>query len=270
MVIPLGILAASDSARAGRHGWQAIFIALIVLAPIAEWIYPLASYVQVLFFPPCDSANYLACQPFSFMQPQMVTHLSWAVACLPIPIAALVYSLLSVQHPAGQATSEAGRGERRALIVCAIVGIVVMSVLGYMANAPVEPIQEGSPESVVKLVQLHALIFAVWLVLAALPVARTSMALAHAARVGRRRWLAGWIPLVALALLTGGIGFDLVIFGQQMNAFVHAAIGGSINQVTAMIHAVSSVAPAVVMLVALIYAVVVMRPGPNVARFAAA
>ncbi|HEU0026149.1 MAG TPA: hypothetical protein VFQ25_03460 [Ktedonobacterales bacterium] len=122
-VIPLGVLAASDAARARRRGWLALFIALLVIAPFAAWILPLSASVKILLFAsPCPSSG--DCLGVSVGMPPFVTQAGWVVAFLAIPIAALVYSLASPRTAAGRATAEADQGERRALSVWAIVGIV--------------------------------------------------------------------------------------------------------------------------------------------------
>ncbi len=204
-VIPLGVLAASDAARAGRRGWLALFIALLVLAPIAFWINSLTNSVTILLFAsPCASNT--DCPGISIGTPAFITQAGWAVAFLLVPLAALVYSLTSPRSAAGLAAAEAGQGERRALSVWAIVGIVVMSALGYLATAHVlyRLFGNGSPLQVEKILELQLMLPGVWIALAALPVAITSAALAHAARTGRWGWLASWIALAALALLSAG------------------------------------------------------------------
>jgi hypothetical protein len=264
LVIPLGVLAASDAARAGRRGWLALFIALIVLAPFAASIDPLTNNIQILFSPPCLPGA--ACPSGPYGASQLVTLAGWAVAFLPVPIATLVYSLTSARSAAGLAAAEANRGERRTLIMCAVAGIVVMSALGYLGTTHFLFFQfgRGSFAQVVAIHNLHNVLFTVWVALAALPVAIASAAMAHAAQTGRRGWLTGWIALIALALLTADIGS---LWGEIL---ILEATGATSGQIPIEQSAVSIVAPAVIMLVALIYALTVMRPEPRAAALAAA
>ena len=273
-VIPLGVLAASEAARAGRRGWLALFIALLVLAPIAAWIMPLGASVQILLFAsPCPSGG--GCPGVSIGAPPFVTQVGWAVAFLPIPIAALVYSFTSARNVAGRAAAEADQGERRALSVWAIVGIVVMGALGYLATTGIlfRLLGQGSPAQVEKIFESGFMLSAVWIALTALPVAVASAALAHAARTGRWGWLAGWIALTALALLSAGPEIWLRMLNPMMDAYILnnpwiGAILPAPNSVAAIApgippaqYMVSVVAPVVIMLVALLYARFVMGPG---------
>ena len=283
LVIPLGVLAASDAARAGRRGWLALFIALLVIAPIAFWIDSLAFSVQILLFAtPCASNT--GCPGVSLGIAPFFTQAGWAVAFLSIPIAALVYSLTSARSVARPAEVEAGQGERRTLIVWAIVGIVVMSALGYLATAHVlyQLFGNGSPLQVEKILELQLMLPVVWITLAALPVAIASAALAHAARTGRWGWLASWIALVALALLSAGPEFQLRMSVPWMDAYIlrNPWLASLFPEQTSAItstpgipagqYMVSVVAPVVVMLVALLYARFVMRPRPRAAALAIA
>ncbi|HEX8981766.1 MAG TPA: hypothetical protein VF792_03270 [Ktedonobacterales bacterium] len=273
MIIPLGVLAASDAARACRRGWRALFITLIILAPIAAWFYPLAGNLQILFTlysSPCNGSA--TCTPIQYGTPLLVTQIGWAVAYLPIPIAALVYSLAPAQSATASAATEADQGERRALIVWAIVGIVVMSALGYLATSPFLFLQfgNGSPERMEMILPLRMMLNTVWVALAALPVAIVSMALAHAAETGRRGWLVGWIALAALTLLTASPVFPLAMHEPWTESFILAALGGAGQQAPDDLYIkVSIVAPVVIMLVALIYAAV-SRPGSRGAALATA
>ncbi|HEU0026905.1 MAG TPA: hypothetical protein VFQ25_07290 [Ktedonobacterales bacterium] len=283
-VVPLGILAASDAARAGRRGWLALFIALLVLAPIAFWLNSLAFSIQILLFAsPCGSGA--DCPGVSLGIAPFVTQAGWAVAFLSIPIAALVYSLTSARSVAERVeAAEASQGERRALSLWAIVGIVVMSALGYLATAHVlyRLFGNGSPLQVEKFLELQLMLPVVWSALAALPVAIASAALAHAARTGRWGWLAGWIALAALALLSTSPEIKLRMINPMMDAYIlnnpwiaffFPEPTGAIT-ITPLIppaqYIISIVAPVVIMLVALIYALTVMRPEQRAAAPAAA
>ncbi len=57
------------------------------------------------------------------------------VAFLPVPIAALVYSLTAARSAPEPAAADANQRERRTIIVSAIVGIVIMTALGYLGNS---------------------------------------------------------------------------------------------------------------------------------------
>lgn len=277
LVIPLGVLAASDAARAGRRGWMALFIALLVIAPIAAWINSLTASVQILLFAtPC--ASNADCPGISTGTAPFVTQAGWAVAFLLVPLAALVYSLTSAGSAAGRATAGVSQGERRALIVWAIVGIVIMSALGYLATAHVlfQLFGNGLPLQMEKLLELQLMLPVVWIALAALPVAIASAALAHAAQTGRWGWLASWIALTALALLSAGPEIQLRMSIPWMDGYIlnNPWLGFFITEPTGAItstagvpaeqYIVSIVAPVAIMLVALIYALIVMRPEARV------
>ncbi len=263
-VIPLGVLAASDAARVGRRGWLALFIALIIIAPFAAWINALTNNIQNALFMSCQSDVCSTAGPVG--APWLVTQIGWVVAFLPVPIAALAYSFLPAQNPAALALAEGAKGGRRTLIVCAIAGIALMSALGYLGAARYLLVLfgRGSFTQIMAVVTLQSLLYTLWIMLAAAPVAIASVALAHSAQEGRRAWLAGWIALVLLALLTANLGsswaFILILHAEGV-------MSGSIpNQlITAGV-----VAPVAIMLIALIYALVVMRPEPQAGALAAA
>ncbi len=263
LVIPLGVLAASDAARTGRRGWLALFIVLIILAPVAPWINSLINNIQVLLAGPCFLNG--ACS--SGGAPWLVTQVGWGVAFLPVPIAALVYSFMSARSAAGPAATEAGQGERRALIVCALVAIAVMSALGYLGISGFLIYQFGSRAQRLVGVSLQGEALTIGLMLAALPVAIASMAMAHAAQTSRPGWLAGWIALIPLALLTADLGS---LWGWSLIAALNGAQTSDQIPYFQQLRVVSIVAPVVIMLVALIYALTVMRPRSRAAALAVA
>jgi hypothetical protein len=257
LVIPLGVLAASDAARAGRRGWLALLIALLVIAPIAFWIGPLIFYLPLSLIPPC--LPNAACPPGPRGAAPLVVPAGWTVTFLPVPLAALVYSLTSARSAAeyAPAATETDQSERRALIICAIAGIVVMSALDYPKASQFLFVQFGlsSLPTIAAVANRQILLLTLWPALAALPVAIASMAMAHAAQTGRRGWLAGWIALIPLALLSASLGFP----GTE--SLILAATGIiSLIPFEAQFLAVSIAAPVASMLVALLYALTVMRP----------
>ncbi|HEX9037894.1 MAG TPA: hypothetical protein VF808_12990 [Ktedonobacterales bacterium] len=261
-LIPLGVLAASDAARAGRRGWLALFIALIVLVPFAAWIGNLTNNIAAALTPPC--INDSACLSGPVSAPEILQQVGWVVAFLPIPIAALVYSFTAARSATGPAFAEARQGEARALIVWAIAGVVIMTALGYLGT----PEWSSSPLAswfgghgafgrTLVIFNLLGVLNTLWYALAALPVAVVSVALAHAARTGRRGWLAGWIALATLALLTADIGNP---WGESAIAAVLRAHSSDQIPYFTQLTVIGIVAPAVIMLVALVYGLTVMRP----------
>ncbi len=256
LVMPLGVLATSDAARAGRRGWLWLFIALMVVAPFAANIETLSSAIQ----------------PGSLQSPQPIVLVGWAVAFLLVPLAALIYSLMSAQPVAGgvEAAPNASQGERRTLIISACAGIVVMSVLSYLMNSQFLfslPLGTNFFDHTMLIIQLQGVARALWFTLAPLPVTVASLALAHAAQTSRRGWLAGWIALIPLALLTADLGSPVGI------GLIAAVIGArSSEQIPFFdqLPVASIVAPAVIMLVALLYALTVMRPRGRAAAIAVA
>lgn len=263
-VIPLGVLVASDAALVGRRGWLALFIALIIIAPFAAWINTLTNNIQYLFSMSCQ---FDVCSPAGTVgMPWQVTQVGWAVAFLSVPIAALVYSFLSAQNPASLVSAEGAKGGRRTLIICAIAGIALMSALGYLGTARYLMVlfSRGSITQELMIASLQSMLFILWIVLFALPVAIASAALAHSAQAGRRAWLAGWIMLVPLALLTANLGS---FWGAILILHAEGVTSGSIPT---QVVTTGIVAPVAVMLIALIYALVVMRPEPQAAPLAVA
>lgn len=255
LVIPLGVLAASAAARAGRNGWVALFIALIVLAPFAAWLGPLLNNISLIFIPICYGGS--AC-PNPFQAPELAQLAGWAVAFLGVPLAALVYSVLVAQD--APASVEVSQGERRTLIICAIAGVVVMSALGYLGNVAWSPplFGNGSLNQVVTAINTVTVLDSIWIALFTLPVAVASLALAHAAWTGRRGWLAGWSALAVFALLTANLGS---LWGIFLILQATGTLQSSEQQLILLPYQIASiVGPAVIMLVALVYALTVMRP----------
>ncbi len=268
-VIPLGVLVASDAALVGRRGWLALFIALIIIAPFAAWINTLTNNIQYLLsqYLLSISCQFDVCSPaVPVGAPWQVTQVGWAVAFLPVPIAALVYSFRSAQNLAALVPAEGAKGARRTLIICSIAGIALMSALGFLGTAGYLQVlfSRGSITQALMIASLRSVLSILWTVLFALPVAIASAALAHSAQTGRRAWLAGWITLVPLMLLTANLGS---FWGAILILRAEGVTSGSIptQVVTAGI-----VAPVAVMLLALIYALVVMRPKPQAAPLAVA
>ncbi|MDE3231069.1 MAG: hypothetical protein KGO05_14420 [Chloroflexota bacterium] len=265
LIVPLGVLAASDAARAGRRGWLAVLIALIVLAPFAAWINTLTNTVGALLAGPClPNAD---CPSGPFGAPMWVIQAGWVVAFLPVPIAALVYSLTVARS--APAPSDASPREQRTLIVSAIVGIVVMTALGYLGASDYMlplfgPLSIANAEMALN---LDILLGSLWLTLAALPVAIASMALAHAAWTRSRGWVTGWIALAVLALLTVDIGS---MAGFSLIATMTGAHSSDQMPYLQLLQVISIVAPAVIMLMALVYALAVERPRPTAVALAAA
>ncbi|HEU0026148.1 MAG TPA: hypothetical protein VFQ25_03455 [Ktedonobacterales bacterium] len=163
-----------------------------------------------------------------------------------------------------------------------------MSALGYLSTAGILYWQfahgSDSPTLVIKAMALQIMLPEVWIALAAPPVAIASAALAHAAQTGRWGWLAGWIALTALALLSVSPEVQLRMSNGMTDAYFmdNPWIGSifpnptSVEAITPGIpptqYIISIVAPAVIMLVALLYARIVMRPesGPQAAGLAVA
>jgi hypothetical protein len=265
LVIPLGVLAASAAARAGQRGWLALFIALIVLAPFAAWLGPLSNNISLIFIPPCFGGS--ACLD-PYQAPEIAKLAGWAVAFLGVPLAALVYSLTAARSAAQPTSMEASQGERRALIVCAIVGLVIVSALGYLGNLQWSFPSlaawfggHGSFGQTAVIFAVLSVLFTFWVALAALPVAVVSLALAHAARTGRRSWLAGWSALAALAWFTAALGS---FWGGALILMANGAMQSNEQQLILQPYQiVSVVGPAVIMLAALVYALTVMRPPPQ-------
>lgn len=266
LIVPLGVLAASDAARAGSRGWLALFIALLVIAPFAAWISTLTNNIEVLLAGPClpDAA----CPSGPFGAPWPVTQAGWVVAFLPIPIAALVYFLTAARGAPEPAAAEANQRERRTIFVSAIAGIVVMSALRYLGTSNFLFFQFAHLSIVSAEMALNAqnVLFALWLTLAALPVAIASVALAHAAQTSRRGWVVGWIALIVLALLTADLG-SMVTWG--LIASVTGAQSSDQMPYLQSLRVISIAVPAAIMLVALVYAAA-PRSRPRAAALATA
>lgn len=275
LVIPLGVLAGGDAAHIGRRSWLSIFIALIVLAPIAAQIEPLTNNVQYLLAPSCSSGP-CALDPGDLAQ--LLFWPSWAGALLLIPLAALLYTVTSTRiasHTPADASGApgapgAGRSERHLIAVCAVIGLVVMSVLGYLANSDFILMRFGSGTlgHILYVGQLQIVLRTVWFTLLnALPVTVASLAMMHAARAGRHGWLAGWIAVVVLAMLAANL-FALVAAVQDFSAAASSQ-GGSIA-FQQQIQDASIVTPVVVLLAALLYALTTMRPRQRTVALAGA
>jgi hypothetical protein len=267
LIVPLGVLAASDAARAWRTGWLALFIALLIIAPFAAWIGTLVNNVGNLFAGPClPNAN---CSSGSIEAPLWVIQAGWIVAFLPIPIATLVYSLTATRSAARPAATGVNQSEWRTLVVWAITGMVLMSALGYLgtSNFLFSQLAHRSFEDAEIALNLQNLLFTLWFTLAALPVAIASAAMAHAARTGSRGWLASWIALITLALLTADLGS---LFGWSAIAAVTGAHSSDQMPYLQTLRVISVVAPVVIMLVALVYANAVQRPRAHAAEVATA
>lgn len=269
LLIPLGVLAASDAGRAGRRGWLALFAALLVIAPLGAWSAQLTDAIQNLLIGPCVNGG-PACAAGSPDAPDIITQAAWIVAFLPIPIAALSYTFAPATRVARQTAADFSQGERRALIVWSVIGAIVMAALGYLGTTQwsfeslVALFGYGSFEQTATIFNIQGALSTFLFVLAALPVAVASMALAHAAQTARRGWLAGWIALAVLTLLTLDLG---TLWGVTLIGAMTGAQSSDQMPFLAPMLVISIVTPVVVMLVALVYALVVMRPESR-ARFA--
>jgi hypothetical protein len=274
LVIPLGVLVASEAARARRSGWLGLLVALLVLAPVAFWFGPLVADVQNL-----PAVLHPSGQVIGYSSSPTITDVGQAIGLLSLPVAALIASFMpfmssasgsspsvaTSQHATAAPTSaEAGRGELRTLIGGALVSLVVMSVLGYLGNtdslaqyAMSHPAPGqgpfGDPSGAFF---AQGLANTLWTPLVALPVAVVSLALAHAAQTGRHGWLAVWIGLlvvVVLATATGAFRYTGLIYLVAASFDLHVP---TLQQ----IELVSLGAPALIMLVALVYALTAQRP----------
>lgn len=267
LIVPLGVLAASDAARAGRRGWLTLLIALLVIAPFAAWLGTLVNNVGGLLAGPClPNAD---CPSGSFEAPWQVIQAGWVVAFLPIPIATLVYSLASTRSAARPTATGASQSEWRTLVVWAIGGIVIMGALGYLgtSNFLFGQLAHRSLADAEIAQNLQVVLSSLWLTLAALPVAVASAAMEHAARTRHRVWLAGWIALIALALLTADLGS---LFGLALISTITGAHSSDQMPYFQSLSVVSVVAPVAIMLVALVYAHAVQRPNSHATVLAAA
>ncbi len=183
LVIPLGVLAGSDAARLGRRGWLAAFSALTVLAVVAPRVDQLADTIHYLLSPPNAPSLFSSGWLYSF-----IFRAELIVAFLPVPLAALIYAVMPAQSVA-RAQSGTCRGTRRLIVVGAVIGLIVMGVLGPLGNFPILAAHAGPStlEQIVHLGDVRQLLFTVWVMLLdALPVAIASLAMVDAARAGRR------------------------------------------------------------------------------------
>lgn len=251
LVVPLGVLVASDAGHARRRGWLATISALTVLAPIAARFDSLVAEMQDLF----SSNPCLACTLGSGGQSQFLSLAGWTAALLPVPLAALIYSLTLGGRAAGApAALGEGSGMRRVIVVFAILGIVVMAALGFLANSDfiVTHFSSGTPAHILFIGAMWMLLYQVWLVLLdALPVAVATLALAHAIRTNRRGWLAGWIAILALAMLVANL---FALAATALLFTPNSAWAPGLADVQPQLQDISAVVPVVVLLVALIYA----------------
>lgn len=275
LVIPLGVLAASDAARMGRHGLLEAFIVLLVLAPFAASVDVLATDIQHLLNPTCGFCVFGA--PSLFQA-------GLAAAFLPIPLVALISTVAPARKApqfqadgsdelgADRAHADAGQGEqrvRRVITVWAIIGLVVLGALSYLGNSDFIMMRFGSGtiEHIEFVGDLRSLVYGLWFALHnALPVAVVSLAMISAARAGRRGWLAAWIVVGALAMLATnllGLITTLLAFtgppsptDSGLVAFVWQLGSSQLAQMQTL----SEVVPLVVLLLALLYALILMRP----------
>lgn len=249
LVVPLGVLAAVDAARLGRHAWFAALVALLVIAPIAARLEPLAATVQNLVNPACPCGSDLGEQSrLVFLAGQMA-------ALLPIPLATLIYSVMP-EGRAAHAPVGLGRGTRRLIILCAVIGFVVMGALGYLVNSDfiLTHFGSGTVAHIMFVGALRQLLDQVWFALLdALMVAVASLALAHAVATGRHEWRAGWIAIVVLAMVTANF------FVLATSTWLPLPITERLAPYQPQLQDISAAMPGVVMLLALVYAAT-MRP----------
>jgi hypothetical protein len=264
LVIPLGVLAASDAAQVGLRGWLAAFIALIVLAAIAPYIEVLSATAQNVLAPRCAPDP---CYPDLGEQSRLMIVAPWIGAFLPVPLASLIYTYTSARGmPRDQPNTD--RGELRLMVVCAVIGFVIMGALGYLAKSSFleEHLGYGSVAQIMFVGNLNASLSNVWnLLLLPLPVAVSSLAMVDGARMGRRVWVAGWIVLAVLAVLVANLDSLLFVTATISDIPSYGWLVGLLPQ----LQDAGAVAPVVVMLVALLYAFTT-RPRQRAAALAGA
>lgn len=264
-VVPLGVLAGSDAAHAGRRGWLVAFIVLTVLAPVGAQLEQLGQQVQQLLAASCPSGP---CAPVSGDPSSFPVWAGWVVATLLVPLAALVYTWTSARHAPstqGGVRGDSDLGERRLLVVYAILGLVVMSVLGVLANSDflLRQFASGTVAHILYVTSLQGLLYAMWVtLLLALPIAIASLAMADAARADRRVWLISWIALVVLAVLVAQL---LALVATVQDFATGLTPLGWVVTFQQQMEVASVVAPLVVLAVALIYALSMMRPDQHTA-----
>lgn len=254
LVIPLGVLAASDAAHVGRRGWLVALIVLIVLAPIAARFDPLVTGIQRVLDPGCGDL----CGLELGSQSHNLYLALWTVALIPVPLAALIYTLMPARDTS-HIRLGATIGWRRLIVILAIIGAVMMGALGYLANSDFifTHFSSGTPNHIVFVGYLSQLLDEIWFTLLdALPVAVACLALARVARAGQRAWLAGWCSIIVLALLAANLtalsGAALVAFGS--------VLARELMDYQPQLQVISAVVPVVVLLLALIYALTTLRP----------
>lgn len=255
LVIPLGVLAASDAAHMGRRGWLVALIVLIVLAPISARFEPLVTEIQNVLNPGCGVEF---CGLEFGSQSQNFYLALWTMALIPVPLAALVYTFVPARD-ASPIQLSATTGRRRLIVIGAIVGAVVMGALGYLVTSDFifTHFSSGTVAHIQFVNAVSQTLDQVWfMLLNALPVAVASVALARAVRAGQHAWLAGWCAIILLALLAANL---FALSAAALVAFGSVQARGLMDY-QPQLQVISAVVPIVILLLALIYALTTMRP----------
>jgi hypothetical protein len=273
-LIPLGVLSACDAARVGRRGWSILLIALTVLSPFAINAASVVGSIVLAVTPPCAPADCSLNTPSPVDTPIFVAgDIGWIVGILAIPLAALIYSLVIANNNAPVSLA-VERGERRILIIGAIVCIIVMVPLTSLATTGILPDWAGAQVDLPleewgtlmsQMSNLQYILDAFWLALVALPAIVASVALAHAIQTRRIVWQIGWAALIALTLFTESIANSETIYyilegGLRLDEWPVLWPTRLFHFVEQALHVTGVVIPALVMVVALIYAYMVMHP----------
>jgi hypothetical protein len=266
LVVPLGVLAAYNAAQASLRGWRAFFIALLVLAPLFAAAQSLVgTFAQTLTpvcIPPCSPGPF---GPGPWNLSDFALYVSYALAFFPIPLAALAYTFVAPQARL-DAVGTVSLSVRRWLITGAMIALVIMPGLDYLGNsnlifgfvaAHASP-GPGAFTAVSYAFNLQHLLSALWVALAALPTAVASLALVSAVQTGRRLWTIGWAALAVLALLATSSNsfFSTFIIFDAARLAIPSLATPSVQAFLTL----GGVIPALIMLLAIVYALMVMRP----------